>query len=113
MRQSIYLASNVALLLVLSLSGRAQEGANTVEIGEYALTLPASWERLKEDGKKAGVIGRKIGEDTKPIANILAAKLTDTIDKESEDLIESVKKNPAVFEILEKGEFAAKDGTKG
>ena len=113
MRRSICLASSVAFFLFLSLPGRAQEVANTVKIGEYALTLPASWERLKENGSKAGVIGRKIAKDKKPIADILSAKLTDTIVKESEDLIESVKKNPALFEILEKGEFAAKDGTKG
>jgi hypothetical protein len=113
MRHSIHLALIVALLLVLSLSGRTQERANTVEIGEYAVTLPTSWQRLNVDGKKGGVIGRKIGGDKKPIADILSAKLAGTIVKESDELIESVKKNPTVLEMLEKGEFATKDGTKG
>ena len=115
MRSVRILDLSVIMATCFTVIGAAQEPSKgDATVGQYRLALPATWHPLKQDAKKAPILAiRKNKDGTKQIGEILASPLTGSVEKETSELIESVKKSPAVLSLDESGEFVTKDGVKG
>jgi hypothetical protein len=105
---------SMLMLLACCMTASAQEPAKRdAKVGQFRIALPATWPAPKQDSKAPIVAIRKSKEGTKQIGEILAARLAGSVEKETAELIESAKKNPAALSVDESGEFVTKDGVKG
>jgi hypothetical protein len=115
MRNAIVVGRVSAMILLASCAtASGQEPAKRdAKVGQYRLRLPATWPAPKQESKSPIIAIRKNKDGSKQIGEILASSLSGSVEKETSELIESVKKSPAVLSIDESGEFVTKDGVKG
>jgi hypothetical protein len=115
MRNAIILGQvSVLMLMVPCGNAPAQESAKRdAKVGPYRIELPAIWSAPKQDPKKAPIVAVRHNKEARQIGEILAAPLAGSVEKETSELIESAKKNPAAFSVEESGAFVTKDGVKG
>lgn len=87
----------------------------TITVGEYTITLPASWKPVHEPEVKEVLAKRyvEIEQSQVPIGELMGSTLKGSVAVESGEMENSAKQNPRVARLLDAGKFETLGGQEG